>query len=189
MGKLHYLTALLLIILLAIVSGWVLNRLKKTHFTKKKLRHDPDYFFKNFTATTIDNNGKPAYKVKARHLEHYPDDNSMKLQYPLFSFYENNIKIWTAQANEALIIENNETIYLTGQVILNQISLDNDAPMILTADQLTLEPEKKRAHTKTKVNFQKGQDVIFSIGMNADLHKNKVEFLSKTRSRYVLPAQ
>ena len=190
MGKLHYLTALLLIILLAIVSGWVFESINKSPIlTKEKLRHDPDYFFKNFTATTIDNNGKPAYKVKAQYLEHYPDDDSTKLQHPLFSFYENNIKTWTAQANEALIIQNNETIYLTGQVTLNQISLDNNPPMILTAEQLTIELEKNLAHTKTKINFQQGENVIFAVGMNADLHNNKVEFLSKTRSHYVLPAQ
>ena len=62
MGKLHYLTALLLIILLAIVSGWIFESIDKSPvLTKEKLRHDPDYFLKNFTATTMDNKGKPAY--------------------------------------------------------------------------------------------------------------------------------
>ena len=144
MGKLHYLTALVLIILLAIASGWIFESIDTNPtLTKEKLRHDPDYFLKNFTATTMDNKGNPAYQIKAQHLEHYPDDDSMKLQQPLFSFYDNNIKAWTAQANEAVIIQNNEKIYLTGQVILKQLSSENDAPMVLTAKQLTIEPEKK----------------------------------------------
>lgn len=191
MGKLHYLTALLLIILLAIASGWIFESIDKSPIlTKEKLRHDPDYFLKNFTATTMDNKGKPAYQIKAQHLEHYPDDDSMKLQQPLFSFYKNNIKTWTAQANEALIIQNNEKIYLTGQVILKKVSPDkNSALMILTAEQLTIEPEKNLAYTKTKINLQKGDNTIQAIGMRADMNKNRIEFLSKTRSHYVLPAE
>ncbi len=191
MAKLHYLTALLLIILLAIVSGWIFESIESpTFLTKEKLRHDPDYFLKNFTATTIDNKGNPAYQIKAQHLEHYPDDDSMKLQEPLFSFYKNNIKIWTAQANEALITQNNEKIYLTGQVILKKVSLDkNIAPMVLTTGQLTIEPEKNLAHTKTKINLQKGDNTIQATGMRADISKNRIEFLSKTRSHYVLPAK
>lgn len=161
----------------------------KPILTKEKPRHDPDYFLKNFTATTIDKKGKPAYQVKAQHLVHFPDDDSMKLQYPLFSFYENNVIIWTAQANEALVLQNNEKIFLNGQVIFNQVSLDkNTPPITLTAEQLTIEPEKNLAHTKTKVNLQRGSDVVQAIGMRADMIKNKIEFLHNTRSHYVLPA-
>lgn len=191
MAKLHYLTALLLIILLAIASGWVFESIEKSPIlTKEKLRHDPDYFLKNFTATTMDNKGKPAYQIKAQHLEHYPDDDSMKLQHPLFSFYKNNIKTWTAQANEALIIQDNEKIHLTGQVILSQVSPDkNSAPMVLTAEQLTIDAEKNLAHTKTKIKLQKGDNTIQATGMRADMNKNRIEFLSKTRSHYVLPAK
>ena len=190
MGKLHYLTVLVLIILLAIASGWIFDSIDKTPvLTKEKLRHDPDYFLKNFTATTMDKTGKPAYQIKAQHLEHYPDDDSMKLQQPSFSFYNNNIKTWTAQANEAVITQNNEKIYLTGQVILSQLSPDNSAAMVLTAKQLTIEPEKNIVHTKTKIKLQKGANTIQAIGMRADISKNKIEFLSKTRSHYVLPAK
>lgn len=190
MGKLHYLTILLLIILLAIASGWVFESIDKNPIlTKEKPRHDPDYFLKNFTAIKMDNSGKPAYQIKAKHLEHYPDDDSMKIQFPLFSFYENNIKVWTAQANEAFITQNNEQIYLTGQVILNKINPSDSKLMVLTAEQLTIEPEKNIVHTKTKVNLRKGKNTIQATGMRADMSKNRVEFLSKTRSHYVLPAE
>jgi len=193
MGKLHYFTALLLIILLAIASGWIFESIENNPIlTKEKPRHIPDYFLKNFTSTTMNNRGDIAYKVKAKQLEHYPDDGSMKLLQPIFSFYENNIKIWTAQANEALILQNNEKIHLKGNVILQQIlssnknSIKNEA-MTLTAKQLTIEPEKSLAHTKSKIKLLKGSNSIQALGMRADMSKNRIEFLSKTRSHYVLP--
>lgn len=192
MSKLHYLTALLLIVLLAVVSGWIFESIEKSPIlTKEKVRHEPDYFLKNFTSTTMDDTGKPAYQVKADHLEHYPDDDSMKLQKPKFSFYKDNVKTWTAEANEALVLNNNEKIKLKGNVTLKQIpdSNKNNVPMTLKAEQLTIEPERNIAHTKSKVKLSQGKSYIQAIGMRADINKNKIEFLSKTRSHYVLPVQ
>ena len=191
MGKLHYFTILLLIILFAIASGWIFESIEnRPALTKEKLRHIPDYFLKNFTSTIMDQTGKPTYKIKAEHLEHYPDDNSMKLQKPVFSFYEKNIKTWTAQATNALILKDGEKIHLKGKVILSQILYSNkQTPMILTAKQLTIEPKQYLAHTTSKIKLQKGSDYILSTGMRADMSKNKIEFLSETRSHYVLPAK
>ena len=192
MGKLHYLTALLLIILLAVFSGWVFETIEKSPILKKeKLRHDPDYFLKGFTSTTMNNTGKPAYQIKAEHLEHYPDDDSMMLRQPFFSFYENNSKTWTAQANEAIFLQKTQQIHLKGNVILNQIltSNKNNLPIKLMAEQLTIEPEKNLAHTKSKIKLYKGKSHIQATGMRADMTKNRIEFLSRTRSHYVLPAK
>jgi len=190
MGKLHYLTALLLIILLAVVSGWVFESIdKKPIIPTDKLRHDPDYFLKGFTATTMDKAGKPAYQIKANHLEHYPDDGSMKLELPFITFYENNIKAWTAQANKAVILKDNEKIHLTGDVVLKQIVSTKKIPMTFTAAQLTIEPNQNIAHSTSSVKLIQGTNIIQAIGMRADMNKNKIEFLSKTRSHYVLPTK
>ena len=190
MGKLHYLTALLLIILLAVVSGWIFESIeKKPATTKQKVRHDPDYYLKNFTATTMDQLGKPAYQVKASQLEHFPDNDSMVLQQPRFSFYRNNKITWTAQADEALVLNNSEIIQLNGRVILNQVQQAGikEPPIHLTAEQLTIEPGENIAHTKSDIKLTQGKNYIQATGMRADLDKNKIEFLSNTRSHYVLP--
>lgn len=191
MGKLHYLTALLLIILLAVVSGWIFESIEKIPIlTKEKLRHEPDYFLKNFTSTTMDATGNPAYQVKANHLEHYPDDDSTKLQQAKFSFFKDHTKLWTVQANEALVLKNSEKILLSGNVILNQVlSSNNKLPILIKTEQLTIEPERNLAHTKSKIKLRQGKSYIQATGMRADMIKNKIEFLTKTRSHYVLPAE
>lgn len=186
MAKLHYLTALLLIVLLAIASGWFFDSIDKNPIkTKEKPRHAPDYFLKNFTATTMDDKGKPAYKIKAGYLEHFPDDNSMELQQPFFTFYEKNVINWTAQSNNAVVLQADERINLNGAVVLNQISrYKNTRPMSLTAEQLTIEPKKNLAHTKLKIQLKKENSSIQAIGMRADMNKNKIKFLTKTKSHF-----
>ncbi len=191
MGKLHYLTALLLIILLAIASGWVFESIDKNPIlSKKKIRHNPDYFLKNFTATTMDTSGKPAYKVKATHLDHYPDDDSVKMQQPFFTFYEQHKKAWTVYANEALVLQKKDQIYLTGNVILKQVrSAKSPQPIRLTAEQLTIEAKRNLVHTRSKIKLYKGKSTIQAIGLRADMSKKSIEFLSQTRSHYVIPAK
>lgn len=184
MGKLYYLTALLLIILLAIASGWIFETIEKSPIGKKeKARHNPDYFLKNFTATTMDEEGKLAYKIKAEHLEHFPDNNSMVLQQPIFSFYEKELINWTAQSDNAIILESDEIINLSGNVVLNQI--DEKNPISLSAEQLSIEPKKSLTHTKSKIKLNKENSSIQAIGMRADMKSNKIKFISKTKSHYI----
>ena len=196
MSKLHYLTALLLIILLAVASGWVFESIEKNPVLRKEVvRHDPDYFLQNFTATTMNRQGKPAYQVKAQYLEHYPDDDSMKLNQPFISFYENNIKSWTAQADEAVILQKTHTIHLHGNVILKQQSKivptgeKNITSITFTTQQLTIETKQNKAHTKSGIKLTKGDNQIQAVGMRADLNQARIEFLSNTRSHYVLSAK
>jgi len=191
MGKLHYLTALLLIILLAIASGWVFESIEQSpKQSKEQLRHNPDYFLKNFTSTTMNKSGKIAYKIQADLLEHYPDTDSMELQQSFFTFYENNTKAWTVKANKALILQKNEQIQLSGNVILNQMASRKNIELIrLTAPQLTIDTKKNILHTKSNVKLIKGHSTIHAIGMRANMNKKRIEFLSNTRSQYVLPSK
>ncbi|MFK5913269.1 MAG: LPS export ABC transporter periplasmic protein LptC [Woeseiaceae bacterium] len=185
MEKLRYITALLLIILLTIVVARIFKSIDESPTaTKEKTHHTPDYFLKNFTSTTMDETGKPSYKVKAAYLEHFPDNDSMKLEYPLFSFYENNIKTWTVKADEALLFNKDEVIKLKGNVLLNKINTKD--PTQLLSEQLTIELKLDRVHTKSKVEFRNGYNIIKAIGMKADIKNNKIEFLSNTRSHYVV---
>lgn len=189
MSKLYYLTVLLLIILLAIASSWFFESIKDHGDQPEEVvSHDPDYFLENFTATSRNEKGDITYKVVAVHLEHYPDDNSMKLRKPIFSFYDDNIKTWDAVADEAIIFQETQVIHLNGHAILRQLagSKINFTPSKITAAQLTIEAKKKIAHTKSNITLTQGSNHIQAIGMKADMNKNKIEFLSKTRSHYVI---
>lgn len=190
MGKLHYFTILVLIILVAIASGSFFDAIdKRPVMTDDAHRHTPDYFLQNFTATTTNKQGQTAYTVTSSHMDHFPDDDSLKLQQPVFIFYEKNIQTWSARANEAIIFQDEKKIQLSGNVILQQVGNKETSPLLITAEHLLVEPEKQRASTKSDIKFTKGDNHIQATGMRADMNKNKIEFLSSTRSHYVLPAR
>jgi len=190
MSKLHYLTALLFIIFLAIASTWVFESIKNSPILNDEVpRHVPDYFLENFTATTTNIEGKLAYKVSGLHLEHYPDDNSLKLTQAIFSLYEDERISWTVRANEALIFQDSQKVYLSGNVAMDQFpnKKEKKRPIKLRTEQLFIDMKKKIATTKSKIKFTQGTNRIQGIGMNADMQKNKIEFMSQVRSRYVSP--
>ena len=188
MGKLHYLTVLLLIILLAIASGWIFDSFdKKTVVDSEELRHNPDYFLHNFSASVMNKKGKLAYQVKSVHLEHFPDDDTMQLKKPVFTFYTDNQISWIAQSDDALIYQQDKKIKLSGHVILQETAKTTKTPMLLNARQLTIEPERNRVTTKTFIKLTQGKNYIQSKGMRANIHKRKIEFLSNTFSHYTQP--
>lgn len=188
MGKLHYLTVLLLIILLAIASGWIFDSFdKRTVVDKEELRHNPDYFLHNFSASVMNKKGKLAYQVKSVHLEHFPDDDTMELKQPVFTFYTDNLISWTGQSDAAIIYQQDKIIKLSGHVILQQTANSSKNPMLLNARQLTIEPERNRVTSKSFIKLTQGKNYIQSKGMRANLNQRKIEFLSKTSSHYSQP--
>ena len=64
---------------------------------------------------------------------------------------------------------------------------ENKRPLKLTTEQLFIDMKKEIATTKSKIKFTQGANRIQGIGMNADMKKNKIEFMSQVRSRYVSP--
>lgn len=47
-----------------------------------EIRHEPDYYIENFTATGLDKNGKRRFVIKAKRMAHFPDDDTALFDYP-----------------------------------------------------------------------------------------------------------
>lgn len=56
-----------------------------------ELRHDPDYYIENFTATGLDKNGKRRFVIKAKRMAHFPDDDTALLDYPQITQYQEGL--------------------------------------------------------------------------------------------------
>lgn len=188
MGRLHYFTLLVLIILLAIASGGLFRSFeRKPIIPTEAPRHVPDYFLKNFTATTMDPRGRTKYVVKAEHLDHFADDDSMDMQQPWFEFFEARGDTWTAVAQQGQILEKGKKIMLSGKVVLQQPQLSGREAVVVNADQLTILPDKHVVETSQRVEVLQGKHRITADGMKADMQSGRLEFLANTRSYYVIP--
>lgn len=189
MGKLHYFTLLLLIILLAVVSGGIFDSIDKTPGKKKQeVKHEPDYFIENFKATSMDSNGQPVYIVKASYLEHFPDDDSMQLKQPVFEYYQDKQKVWQASSETAVYYQKSKTIHFTGNVQFNELKTplrkENEL-FTLTANKLTLNIDKNIVKGRSDVVLERQGMKITANRLHADFNDKKITFSSRTHSRYV----
>ncbi len=186
MGRLHYFILLLLVILLAIISGWIFDSFdKKESGSKQTRQHVPDYFLREFEATSMNSKGEPAYRTMATLLQHYPDDNSMQLQQPRFWLYQKKQPAWYATALQATDYPQRGELQLAGKVQLRQLNpAAHRSPLQLEGEQLVIQADKNRLYSTEAVTLRQGNNTIAAIGMRADLKQQQLEFLSRTRTRY-----
>ncbi len=107
----------LVLILLAAGSWWLTHRVappepKSDH----KLRHDPDYIVKNFTAYVMDEDGKRRYHLSANRLLHYPDDETAHLDQPYLIQYKKDGPPIHTRAEKGWLPDDASRILMTGSV-------------------------------------------------------------------------
>ena len=186
MSTLHYVAILLVVLLLAGLSGWWLAEMRKrpTTVTPTDAAHF-DYFLTNFETTVLDTAGKPTYIVKAAHMEHYPTGDRMLLTQPHFTFLEAANR-WQTQSLQAEVYVDERQILLSGNVVLTQHVPDR-AVATLTTERLQVDAEAQTAETDSEVKILSGKDTITAKGLKANLAKGQLELLSDVRGQYHLP--
>ena len=183
MNSLRYVAILVIVLLLATLSGWWLAELRKrpapvavpddTHY---------DYFLANFDTTVLNEQGKTAYLVKATYMEHYPLDNRAILTQPHITLLEAPAT-WEAQAQNGVVFIEQQTIDLSGNVVLKQIPKAG-ADVILTTDKLHINAGQKTLETTSKVKIHSGKDTIIATGLKANLATGQLELLSRVQGQY-----
>lgn len=76
-------------------------------------RRDPDYFIENFTVTAMDESGDPRYKLSARRLTHYPNDQQTRLDRPRLTQYTDDT---VTTAERGFISDDGKVLLMSGNV-------------------------------------------------------------------------
>ena len=80
------------------------------------LRHDPDYYIENFTATGLDKNGQRRFVIEAERMAHFPDDDTALLDFPHVIEYEVGFAPRHTYADSGWMSSTGDEIVLTGNV-------------------------------------------------------------------------
>ena len=183
MNSLRYVAILIIVLLLASLSGWWLAELRKTPapIAEPDESHY-DYFLTNFSTTVVNAQGKTAYLLKAAYMEHYPADNHAILTQPQLTLLDTPAT-WKAQAQNGVVFIDQQTIDLKGDVVLKQTSTEA-ADVILMTEKLHINAAKKTLETTSKVKIHSGKDTIIATGLKANLADGQLELLSRVQGQY-----
>ena len=144
--------------------------------------HYVDVFIRDFTITAMDDEGKPAYILKAKLLEHYNDSEYAVIDKPLIQLTQGEHH-WLISANSGEIDDANQRILLRGEVVLQQ--QDKSQPIRLETGQLEIDTRQQIAKSMQSVSIIQQQFHLQSKGMILNNATGKLELLNSVKGSYV----
>ena len=98
------------------------------------VRHQPDYYVKNFLARGRDGLGT-SYVLRGAHLEHFLDDNTVDIKKPCLLLFEKGVSPRLVFADTGEVIENGTMIVLRGNVeVRERLPVNTDESVFLPQD-------------------------------------------------------
>lgn len=186
MTKIHYILVLIVVLAIALISRWLLTTVEApSGRLAPEERHDPDYFLENFKITIFQPNGAPAYHVKAQHLNHYPDDDTMAMKNLRVEYLGETNQTWITTANEGTAYENIEVMHLNGDVQIHRETALPEHAYTVSTEALRIDFPKKHASTEAQVKIVSKNSSIDAKGMVVDLEAGQMTLLSEARGHYV----
>ena len=186
MNKLHYITVLILVLIIATLTYRLSTSVDKpTAATDPNLRHDPDYFISNFKATMYDKSGAANYRIAAQYLEHFPDTDTIEMQHLNIEYIDTVQDVWQAASEAGIGYKNTEIMHLSGNVKIKRQTADPDKLLLMETDKLHIDFTNKHAATDTKVKITGKNSIINAIGMDVNLDTGTLSLKSQARGRYV----
>lgn len=201
--KLYYLFGL---IMLSLFSIWLVIQVNQDGVVQQSLAPTvPNAYATQLTLTELDEQGHVKSRFYAVKATHYPN-NVTDLDVPRAILYNtidsrinNTLDVsgmleitntqdtppWTIHAKHGQIRDHGETLYLWGDVHVEQAKGPKNHATALTTSQLTYYPKTRQAYTKKVVHIkQSNGNTVDATGMKANLNSGDIIFLSDMRGRY-----
>jgi len=176
----------LLLLPIAALSWWLLRSAAPLggQSLPEEARHSPDYYMEQFTLTSFNELGKPAHKLYADNMLHYPDDDSATLERPHLVVFRDDKEFWDIRADSGLVSGGGEAVLLQGEVIILRVNQEHAQALEVYTSDLMVYPHKKYAETAAAVKIRDDRGVTEAMGMWASLDQRRMELLSNVRGSY-----
>ncbi|MDG0978905.1 MAG: LPS export ABC transporter periplasmic protein LptC [Halieaceae bacterium] len=138
-------------------------------------------YLKNSETVRFDTNGQAKDSVGAEEIRYYTGHTRGELTKASISRTLTINESWSARAMQGTVYEDNQTVTLRGQVVLNHDSND----IQLKTERLNLDLVKDVAHTDALVTLTHHGATTQSEGLTADLKQQSFHFMHKVNSVYV----
>lgn len=173
--------ALLFVTSLVLLFWYSSNRDTDGTEETKPMDNTPDFFMSDFSIRDYTEQGKLKYSIKAAHLEHYPVDDTAKVQNPLITIYrEENQAPWYAESKVGLVDGEGKVLTLTEQVRLYN-DKDKNTQLHVSMEKLVINIEEELAYTDEKVVLNSAQGQLQAVGLEADLVSNRLQLKSQVK--------
>lgn len=169
-------TTLLPLILLSFVAGLTYWLEKATTSQEARnnanARHDPDYMVDNFTVRRFGEEGQLMQSLVAKHMVHYPDDDTTELTAPNLTIHRSD-RPTQVVANSAWLNKDGKEIRLKGNVRVTRPAVASQPATLIETEALTVYPDEEKSVGTVPVTITRGNNVM---------HGSGVEYLGKEKT-------
>nr|VFK67446.1 MAG: lipopolysaccharide export system protein LptC [Candidatus Kentron sp. UNK]VFK71918.1 MAG: lipopolysaccharide export system protein LptC [Candidatus Kentron sp. UNK] len=197
--------------ILLLGSSWLLERLGQD--TVEQVgdtgQEEPDYLLDNFTTTSVNVTGRAEYRLKARHMVHYPITETKELEKPYLIFFDTErqdrsqkVPIdredlpstypgWHVESERGRILGKgkDEVVFLLGQVHMWKNDEAGAMEIEVHTRDLRILPDANYGDTNEAVTIRTATSETHGIGMRARTKPNHLELLSRVRTIYEKPSR
>ncbi len=140
---------------------------------ERPVRHEPDYFMKNFSVTTFVESGRLKSEVFGVAASHFPDTDTLEIERIRIRSFDEQGRLTTATANRALTNNDASVVELFGNaVLIREAQPDksgNTVPRIEFRGQyLHANTETEYVKSDKPVQLRRGNDVFVADSMDFD---------------------
>lgn len=178
------------VLALAVASFWLLNRLELEERTAAgPPLHSPDYTIDTMVRTTTGVDGSLRNVLRARRVEHFPDDDSTELASPHLEIYNGAVEPWHVIAERGWVSAGSEVVLLHGEVEIWRLGAAGRREYQVLTSELRVLPKEQYAETDNAATLIGPSTVTHAIGMRANFAHDRLELLKRVRSRHEVKPQ
>jgi len=158
------LISLVLLFAVAVIAWWSTtgNFGEDDLFQPKPSKRYVKIFMNDFEMTAMNDQGRPAYRLKGTHLKRFNDSDDARVEQPVFHLLDSQNQ-WIVHADLALLNDRKNTIQLENNVVMQQ---QNAKPAItIRTQRMLIHTKTQIAQTQDRVNITQGKSQLTSIGM------------------------
>lgn len=132
--------------------------------------------------------GKLTQTLSMQAWSHKRDNNNIDFQSPVLAVINNGVLTWRISSRKGLGFQAQkghfDKLFLSEDVTLLYFNESKTPEWKLTTSELWYYPDKRNASAKNLVNIEGPNMTLQSLGLEADLSKHQIEFLSQVKTVY-----
>ena len=152
------------------------------------LEHDPDFIVEQFTATSLDQAGRPEYRLAARRMTHYPDDETTELEEPHLVQYREGGPPVRISAERGTVTKDGDEVRLYGNVVVVREGTKGRPPLQVETTFLQVFPKQDVARTPEAVVISEGASRLTGVGMDYNTKTRQLELKARVSGTFVRQA-
>ena len=136
----------------AIAIGWIYESRLRPRVQQVELivPDNIDYFLTNMSFSAFDANGRPDYEFVSRRLEHYPRDDTSRIENPSLQIFRDNER-WQVDSETGEFLHRQNLLWLRNQVVMRKLG---EQPISLYSEAMRFEPDRDLVASDTPVVMQ-----------------------------------